>query len=209
MKNLKFSFSYESTGNEITQFCRDKEFDVFPEENCDGLEVIEIFSRMVNQLIEVGMSSNGEVKIEDDVIYIEYEITNEEELTFELKEVFMVSQLDFTRRIDVFGPYDNEELKFDFEYKSLGDNLTNLITDKEIKVDLCSNCTFEEGILVISTLIQNKLIEIGIKSKGKVEIEDEIIYIEYSTTQKTGDFVDKKVYPKSVLNFNVKDDDDF
>lgn len=207
MKNLKFKFTYKSKGTEITQLCRDKQITISLIENCTGRDVIEILCPMINQLIEVGIYSYGNVEIEDDIIYIEYEVSNEEDLLTELKEVFMISQLDFERRIDVFGPKDTEDFKFEFEYKSLGDNLTNLITDKDFKVDLCTNCTLEDGIFIISSLIQNKLIDIGVESKGKVEIEDDIIYIEYSTTQTTGIFNDKKVYHISVLNFDVEDDE--
>lgn len=209
MKNLKFKFSYESTGNELTQLCRDKQIRILPKENCTGRDIVEILCPMINQFIEVGMESVGNVVIEDDIIYIEYEVTNEEHLITELKEVYMFSELDFTRGIDVFGPKDYKGFKFEFEYKSLGDNLTNLITDKDIHIDLCTNCSWEYGLIVIGSLIKNQLIDIGIESKGIVEIEDDIIYIQYSTTQTTGNFNDKKVYPISVLNFSVEEDDEF
>lgn len=206
MKNLKFKFSYKIQGTEITQLCRDKEISISPIENCTGIEVIEILCPLINQLIEVGTYSYGIVEIEDDIIYIDYEVSDEEDLITEIKDVFMFSQLDFTRGIDVFGPKDMKGFKFEFEYKSLGDNLTNLITDKDIKVYLCTNCDIEFGLIITGTLIRNKLIDVGITSKGIVEIEDDIIYIQYSTTQTTGNLNDKKVYHISVLNFNIEDD---
>ena len=207
MKNLKFRFKYKSNGIELTQLCGDKQFTISPIENCTGQEVITILCHLVNQLLEVGMESRGSVVIEDNIIYVEYYVSDEQNYLTEIKEVFMVSKLDFTRRIDVFGTTDTKELKFEFEYKSLGDNITTLISDKDFKVDLSSQFTFEGQMSILSTLIKNKLIDIGINSKGTILIDDDIIYIEYSTTQETGIFNDKKVYPISVLNFSVDDEE--